>query len=142
MFGILSIEITLMLCCRDPEWADVKLAQAKYLLSRLALFRTRVSNRLECTPSVVVAGDFNSTPGDKVCQILDFFSFLIILLMVGFLHFSSLILVQTVRFFLLSYKCLKNERLKENGEVQDLRLNLGSTGGRICDDVIINLIIN
>nr|POF20801.1 isoform 3 of carbon catabolite repressor protein 4 like 4 [Quercus suber] len=31
----------------DPEWADVKLAQAKYLLSRLALFRTLVSNRLE-----------------------------------------------------------------------------------------------
>lgn len=54
----------------DPEWADVKLAQAKYLLSRLALFRTRVSNRLECTPSVVVAGDFNSTPGDKVYQYL------------------------------------------------------------------------
>ncbi|KAK4557318.1 hypothetical protein RGQ29_007186 [Quercus rubra] len=54
----------------DPEWADVKLAQAKYLLSRLALFRTLVSNRLECTPSVVVAGDFNSTPGDKVYQYL------------------------------------------------------------------------
>lgn len=59
-----------MLCCRDPEWADVKLAQAKYLLSRLALFRTLVSNRLECTPSVVVAGDFNSTPGDQVYQYL------------------------------------------------------------------------
>ncbi|XP_030948064.1 carbon catabolite repressor protein 4 homolog 4 [Quercus lobata] len=54
----------------DPEWADVKLAQAKYLLSRLALFRTLVSDRLECTPSVVVAGDFNSTPGDQVYQYL------------------------------------------------------------------------
>ncbi|KAL4601917.1 hypothetical protein ACB092_10G016600 [Castanea dentata] len=54
----------------DPKWADVKLDQAKYLLSRLALFRTLVSNRLECMPSVVVAGDFNSTPGDKVYQYL------------------------------------------------------------------------
>lgn len=54
----------------DPEWADVKLAQAKYLLSRLAQFKTLVSNRLECTPSVIVAGDFNSTPGDKVYQYL------------------------------------------------------------------------
>ena len=77
---ILSVEVTLMLCCRDPEWADVKLAQAKYLLSRLALFRTLVSNRLECKPSVVVAGDFNSTPGDQVCQNsqpLDLSSFLL-----------------------------------------------------------------
>lgn len=52
---------------RDPEWADVKLAQAKYLLSRLAQFKTAVSDKFECTPSVLVAGDFNSTPGDKVC---------------------------------------------------------------------------
>ncbi|KAK9992789.1 hypothetical protein SO802_022492 [Lithocarpus litseifolius] len=65
-----NVEVALMLCCRDPEWADVKLAQAKYLLSRLALFRTLVSNRLECMPSVVVAVDFNSTPGDKVYQYL------------------------------------------------------------------------
>ncbi|KAG6687568.1 hypothetical protein I3842_11G078400 [Carya illinoinensis] len=54
----------------DPEWADVKLAQAKYLLSRLAQFKELVSNRLECIPSVIVAGDFNSTPGDKVYQYL------------------------------------------------------------------------
>ncbi|KAH7515075.1 hypothetical protein FEM48_Zijuj11G0157500 [Ziziphus jujuba var. spinosa] len=52
----------------DPEWADVKLAQAKYLLSRLSQFKTLVSDRFECKPSVVVAGDFNSTPGDKVYE--------------------------------------------------------------------------
>ncbi|KAK6934835.1 Endonuclease/exonuclease/phosphatase [Dillenia turbinata] len=54
----------------DPEWADVKLAQAKYLLSRLAQFRTLVAERFECSPSVLLAGDFNSTPGDKVYQYL------------------------------------------------------------------------
>lgn len=54
----------------DPEWADVKLAQAKYLLSRLAQFKTLVSNTFECNPSVVLAGDFNSTPGDTVYQYL------------------------------------------------------------------------
>ncbi|TKY70167.1 Carbon catabolite repressor protein 4-like 4 [Spatholobus suberectus] len=54
----------------DPEWADVKLAQAKYLLSRLAKFKTLVSDRYECIPEVIVAGDFNSTPGDMVYQYL------------------------------------------------------------------------
>ncbi|XP_059663062.1 carbon catabolite repressor protein 4 homolog 4-like isoform X2 [Cornus florida] len=54
----------------DPEWADVKLAQAKYLLSRLAQFKTLVSDKFDCTPSVIVAGDFNSIPGDKVYQYL------------------------------------------------------------------------
>ncbi|XP_027360452.1 carbon catabolite repressor protein 4 homolog 4 isoform X2 [Abrus precatorius] len=54
----------------DPEWADVKLAQAKYLLSRLAKFKTLVSDRYECTPEVIVAGDFNSMPGDMVYQYL------------------------------------------------------------------------
>ncbi|KAA8527989.1 hypothetical protein F0562_035142 [Nyssa sinensis] len=54
----------------DPEWADVKLAQAKYLLLRLAQFKTLVSDKLGCTPAVIVAGDFNSTPGDKVYQYL------------------------------------------------------------------------
>ncbi|XP_057448796.1 carbon catabolite repressor protein 4 homolog 4 isoform X2 [Lotus japonicus] len=54
----------------DPEWADVKLAQANYLLSRLAQFKTLVSERYECMPEVIVAGDFNSTPGDKVYQCL------------------------------------------------------------------------
>ncbi|KAM7490800.1 hypothetical protein LguiA_033721 [Lonicera macranthoides] len=54
----------------DPEWADVKLAQAKYLLSRLAEFKETVARKFECTPSVIVAGDFNSVPGDKVYQYL------------------------------------------------------------------------
>ncbi|XP_071729130.1 carbon catabolite repressor protein 4 homolog 4 [Rutidosis leptorrhynchoides] len=52
----------------DPEWADVKLAQVKYLLSRVAEFKKMVSEKFECTPSVVVAGDFNSVPGDKVYE--------------------------------------------------------------------------
>ncbi|XP_061359868.1 carbon catabolite repressor protein 4 homolog 4 isoform X2 [Gastrolobium bilobum] len=54
----------------DPEWADVKLAQAKYLLSRLAQFKKLVSDRYECIPEVIVAGDFNSTPGDMVYKYL------------------------------------------------------------------------
>uniref|UniRef100_A0A7N0VBX1 Endonuclease/exonuclease/phosphatase domain-containing protein n=2 Tax=Kalanchoe fedtschenkoi TaxID=63787 RepID=A0A7N0VBX1_KALFE len=54
----------------DPEWADVKLAQVKYLLSRLNKFSVSVSDKFECDPSVIVAGDFNSTPGDKVYQYL------------------------------------------------------------------------
>uniref|UniRef100_A0A7C9DYK7 Poly(A)-specific ribonuclease n=2 Tax=Opuntia streptacantha TaxID=393608 RepID=A0A7C9DYK7_OPUST len=54
----------------DPEWIDVKLAQAKYLLSRLGQFRTLVSEKIECIPSVIVTGDFNSTPGDQVYNYL------------------------------------------------------------------------
>ncbi|XP_031502875.1 carbon catabolite repressor protein 4 homolog 4 isoform X2 [Nymphaea colorata] len=54
----------------DPEWADVKLAQAKYLLYRLAQFKAIVLERFNCEPAVVVAGDFNSTPGDKVYQFM------------------------------------------------------------------------
>ncbi|GAB2272898.1 Carbon catabolite repressor protein 4 4 [Dionaea muscipula] len=54
----------------DPEWVDVKLAQAKYLLSRLARFKSLVFERFDCMPSVLVAGDFNSTPGDQVYQYL------------------------------------------------------------------------
>ena len=57
-------------CPRDPEWADVKLAQAKYLLSRLAKFKTLISDRYECIPEVILAGDFNSTPGDMVLAFL------------------------------------------------------------------------
>nr|XP_004300396.2 PREDICTED: carbon catabolite repressor protein 4 homolog 4 isoform X1 [Fragaria vesca subsp. vesca] len=52
----------------DPDWADVKLAQAKYLLSRLARFKKLVSDKFDCAPSLILAGDFNSTPGDKVYQ--------------------------------------------------------------------------
>ncbi|XP_058086944.1 carbon catabolite repressor protein 4 homolog 4 [Magnolia sinica] len=54
----------------DPEWADVKLAQVKYLLQRLSQFKAMVSNKFNCTPSVIVAGDFNSTPEDTVYQYL------------------------------------------------------------------------
>ncbi|XP_074582973.1 carbon catabolite repressor protein 4 homolog 4 isoform X1 [Curcuma longa] len=54
----------------DPTWIDVKLAQAKYLLSRLSQFKELVSTKFACTPSVLVAGDFNSTPGDEVYQYL------------------------------------------------------------------------
>ncbi|CDP15692.1 unnamed protein product [Coffea canephora] len=54
----------------DPELADVKLAQAKYLLSCLAQFKQLVSSQLDCTPSIIVAGDFNSVPGDQVYQYL------------------------------------------------------------------------
>ncbi|XVE57248.1 hypothetical protein DITRI_Ditri04bG0076400 [Diplodiscus trichospermus] len=54
----------------DPEWADVKLAQAKYLLSCLAQFKTMVADKFECTPPLILSGDFNSTPGDKVYQYL------------------------------------------------------------------------
>lgn len=54
----------------DPEWEDVKLAQAKYLLLRLAQFKALVSERFKCASSLIVAGDFNSTPGDKVYECL------------------------------------------------------------------------
>ncbi|MBA0634594.1 hypothetical protein Godav_029373, partial [Gossypium davidsonii] len=47
----------------DPRLADVKLAQAEYLLARLAQFKTLVTDRFECTPSLILTGDFNSTPG-------------------------------------------------------------------------------
>ncbi|KAI3873506.1 hypothetical protein MKX03_007450 [Papaver bracteatum] len=54
----------------DPEWTDVKLAQVKYLLSRLARFKEVASKKFGCTSSVVLCGDFNSTPGDKVYEYL------------------------------------------------------------------------
>lgn len=44
----------------------MKLAQAKYLLSRVTQFEKLISNKFNCKPSVMIAGDFNSTPGDKV----------------------------------------------------------------------------
>ncbi|XP_011082145.1 carbon catabolite repressor protein 4 homolog 4-like isoform X2 [Sesamum indicum] len=54
----------------DPEWADVKIAQAKYLLSRLAAFKDLVSDKFDCSPPIILAGDFNSVPGDQVYQYL------------------------------------------------------------------------
>ncbi|XP_039121336.1 carbon catabolite repressor protein 4 homolog 4-like isoform X2 [Dioscorea cayenensis subsp. rotundata] len=52
----------------DPELIDVKLAQVKYLLLRVAQFKEAVSDKYGCSPSVIIAGDFNSTPGDKVYE--------------------------------------------------------------------------
>ncbi|XP_050375620.1 carbon catabolite repressor protein 4 homolog 6 isoform X2 [Argentina anserina] len=54
----------------DPDWEDVKLAQAKYLISRLSQFKKLISDKFGCTPLLLIAGDFNSTPGDKVYQYL------------------------------------------------------------------------
>ncbi|KAG0459348.1 hypothetical protein HPP92_022476 [Vanilla planifolia] len=50
----------------DPAWVDVKVAQVKYLLSRLSIFEEVIRDKYSCKPSVVIAGDFNSTPGDEV----------------------------------------------------------------------------
>ncbi|VAH06987.1 unnamed protein product [Triticum turgidum subsp. durum] len=55
---------------QDPEWIDVKLAQAKYLLSKVSEFEKIIANKFTCKPSVIIAGDFNSTPGDKVYNYL------------------------------------------------------------------------
>lgn len=52
----------------DPKLADVKLAQAEYLLLRLSRFKAAVSDKFSCNPSVIVCGDFNSIPGDKVYE--------------------------------------------------------------------------
>nr|GEZ62893.1 hypothetical protein [Tanacetum cinerariifolium] len=52
------------------EWATVKLAQAKYFLSRVARFKKMVSEKFKCTPSVLIAGDFNSVPESQVYQYL------------------------------------------------------------------------
>lgn len=54
----------------DPELADVKLAQVRYFLSRLAQFKLLVSDKFDWSPSVVVAGDFNSLPESQVYQYL------------------------------------------------------------------------
>nr|GEY50806.1 carbon catabolite repressor protein 4 homolog 4 isoform X1 [Tanacetum cinerariifolium] len=42
----------------------------KYLLSRVAQFKKMVSEKFGCTPSLLLARDFNSVPGDKVYQYL------------------------------------------------------------------------
>ncbi|KAL8156735.1 hypothetical protein AgCh_001729 [Apium graveolens] len=54
----------------DPELADVKLAQAKYLLSRLTKFKTLVADKFDRKPFILLSGDFNSVPGDKVYRYL------------------------------------------------------------------------
>ncbi|KAG0600259.1 hypothetical protein M758_11G019300 [Ceratodon purpureus] len=50
----------------DPEWADVKLAQARYLLLQTVRFQNNLSAKLDSNPLVFVCGDYNSTPGDQV----------------------------------------------------------------------------
>ncbi|XP_024538802.1 carbon catabolite repressor protein 4 homolog 4 [Selaginella moellendorffii] len=50
----------------DPALQDVKLAQAKYLLAKLSQFEKEISQEFNSNPVVLVAGDFNSTPGDRV----------------------------------------------------------------------------
>ncbi|EFJ20730.1 hypothetical protein SELMODRAFT_108336, partial [Selaginella moellendorffii] len=50
----------------DPALQDVKLAQAKYLLAKLLQFEKEISQEFNSNPVVLVAGDFNSTPGDRV----------------------------------------------------------------------------
>ncbi|KAJ7542349.1 hypothetical protein O6H91_10G102100 [Diphasiastrum complanatum] len=54
----------------DPNWADVKLAQAKYLVSRLVGFQRELIDRYQKVPIVFLVGDFNSTPGDQVYNYL------------------------------------------------------------------------
>lgn len=65
-FDIGSPELTDTTIHRDPEWADVKLAQAKYLLSRIVKFQHDLRCNVEASPLVLVCGDYNSTPGDRV----------------------------------------------------------------------------
>eukprot|EP00249_Psilotum_nudum_P005767 c19190_g1_i1 orf=281-1489(-) len=54
----------------DPDLADVKLAQAKYLVSCVCDFKETVAREFCCTPPLIICGDFNSTPGDKVYNYL------------------------------------------------------------------------
>lgn len=81
--------------CRDPKWADVKLAQVEYLLIRLARYREEISKKYNCNPSIILAGDFNSLPGDMVCTAL-LYSILLTFLCKSydkhdkFIHFSLL----------------------------------------------------
>lgn len=53
----------------------MKLAQAKYLSSQVAKFKKMVSEKFECKPSVIITGDFNSIPGDKVMVIYSLVEF-------------------------------------------------------------------
>ena len=48
----------------DPKYADVKLAQARRVLGEVELFLE--SNSLGSSVPVIVAGDYNSTPGSEV----------------------------------------------------------------------------
>lgn len=54
----------------DPDWIDVKLAQAKYLVSRVLEFQGMLTKEFQFTPPVIICGDFNSMPGDQVYNFL------------------------------------------------------------------------
>ena len=45
---------------------DVKLAQANYLIKCVLDFQNKLENNLNVKIPVIICGDFNSTPGDKV----------------------------------------------------------------------------
>lgn len=51
---------------RDPHFTDVKVAQAKYLVSRLSQFQKKLFKKLNYIPAVIVCGDFNSMPENGV----------------------------------------------------------------------------
>lgn len=51
---------------RDPNWADVKLAQARYFLHSLHAFQEKMKKHGEARIPIIVCGDFNSMPGDTV----------------------------------------------------------------------------
>ncbi|CAM6095623.1 unnamed protein product [Calypogeia fissa] len=50
----------------DPVLMDVKLAQVRYLADRLLAFQKRIAEEFDIEPLLLVAGDFNSLPGDTV----------------------------------------------------------------------------
>lgn len=50
----------------DPDWADVKLAQAKYLVSCTLKFQIMLEKKFQFKSPVIICGDFNSMPGDQV----------------------------------------------------------------------------
>eukprot|EP00245_Coleochaete_scutata_P004697 TRINITY_DN1753_c1_g1_i1.p1 TRINITY_DN1753_c1_g1~~TRINITY_DN1753_c1_g1_i1.p1 ORF type:complete len:392 (-),score=44.80 TRINITY_DN1753_c1_g1_i1:60-1235(-) len=54
----------------DPELADVKLAQARHLVSSLEDFQHQLGATSARPIPVIVGGDFNSQPGDKVYRFL------------------------------------------------------------------------
>ncbi|KAL2633242.1 hypothetical protein R1flu_004721 [Riccia fluitans] len=55
----------------DPVLMDVKLAQAQHLASCVCKFKEKVGREYGVDPLVIVAGDFNSLPGDPVYTYLN-----------------------------------------------------------------------
>nr|AAG51265.1 hypothetical protein [Arabidopsis thaliana] len=47
---------------KPDRWDDLKLAQVKTLMTELASFKEIISALTNCSPSVILAGDFNSKP--------------------------------------------------------------------------------